>query len=226
VQGTPRGGTRARTARQKENGQESSEEESQEEDRQQEKGEEEIQVKLSILHAADALLGGGVIAYPTEGVYGLGCMPDDEWALMRLLTIKRRDPARGLILIASGREQLRKWIDCDPASLPDPDPERPTTWIAPAGASVSRLVRGDNKSIAVRLTTNPVAAALCDAVDSAIVSTSANISGKPVARNRYVLRRMFAACVDYIVPGDCGPSTGPSEIRDLASGKVLRPYKP
>jgi L-threonylcarbamoyladenylate synthase len=183
-------------------------------------------VKLSILHAANALLGGGVIAYPTEGVYGLGCMPDDERALMRLLAIKRRDPAKGLILIASGREQLREWIDFDPASLPDADPERPTTWIAPASARVSRLVRGDNKGIAVRLTTNPVAAALCDTVDSAIVSTSANISGRPVARNRYVLRRTFAACVDYIVPGDCGPSAGPSEIRDLASGKVLRPYKP
>ncbi len=183
-------------------------------------------MKLSILHAANTLLGGGVIAYPTEGVYGLGCLPDDERALIRLLTIKRRDPAKGLILIASSKEQLREWLDCDPASLPDPDPERPTTWIAPASTRVSRLVRGDHAGIAVRLTTNPTAAALCDAADSAIVSTSANISGQPVARNRYVLRRMFAACVDYIVPGDCGPSAGPSEIRDLASGVVLRPCKP
>lgn len=182
-------------------------------------------MNLAVARAADVLLGGGVIAYPTEGVFGLGCMPDDESALMRLLAIKRRDPAKGLILIASSKEQLRDWIDFEPASLPDPDPERPTTWIAPAGAHVSRLVRGDNKGIAVRLTTNPTAAALCDAVDSAIVSTSANISGRPVARNPYVLRRMFAACVDYIVPGDCGPSTGPSEIRNLASGKVSRPGK-
>ncbi len=183
-------------------------------------------MKPSISRAADVLLGGGVIAYPTEGVFGLGCMPDDESAVMRVLTIKRRDPAKGLILIASAKHQLRDWIDADPEGLPDPDPGRPTTWIAPASDRVSRLIRGEHPGIAVRLTTNPVAAALCDAVDSALVSTSANVSGHPVARNRWVLRRTFAGSVDYIVPGDCGPSRGPSEIRDLASGKVLRPLKP
>ena len=51
----------------------------------------------------------------------------------------------------------------------------------------------------------------------------ANLSGKPTARNRFVLRRQFAGVVDYIVPGDCGPASGPSEIRDYASGRVLRP---
>jgi len=182
-------------------------------------------VRLQILHAADVLLSGGVIAYPTEGVYGLGCMPDDDHALLRLLAIKRRDPAMGLILIASRKLQLHDWLDCDPAAIPDPDPGQPTTWIAPASTRVSPLVRGDHAGVAVRLTTHPIAAALCEAVDSAIVSTSANLSGRPVARNRYVLRRRFATCVDYIVPGDCGPSAGPSEIRDLASGKVLRPSR-
>ena len=76
---------------------------------------------------------------------------------------------------------------------------------------------------AVRLTTNPVAHALCNAVDSPLVSTSANRSGQPTARNRFVLQRQFANEVDYIVPGDCGPASGPSEIRDFVSGKVLRP---
>ena len=183
-------------------------------------------MKPSIARAADALLGGGVIAYPTEGVFGLGCMPDDESAVLRLLGIKRRDPSKGLILIASNKQQLRNWIAADAADLPDPDAAKPTTWIAPASARVSPLIRGNHKGIAVRLTTNPIAAALCDAVDSAIVSTSANISGQPVARNRWVLHRKFAGRVDYVVPGDCGPSRGPSEIRDLTSDIVLRPLKP
>ena len=82
---------------------------------------------------------------------------------------------------------------------------------------------GINPGIAVRLTTHPVAAALCTAVGSPLVSTSANISGRPTARNRHVLRRQFRPLVDYIVPGDCGPLSGPSEIRDLETGKVLRP---
>jgi L-threonylcarbamoyladenylate synthase len=88
---------------------------------------------------------------------------------------------------------------------------------------VESIVRGENPGVAIRLTSNPVAAAICDAVDSPIVSTSANLSGKPVARNRLVLRRQFAQHVDYIVPGDCGPASGPSEIREFISDKVLRP---
>ena len=71
--------------------------------------------------------------------------------------------------------------------------------------------------------TNPTAAALCDETGSALVSTSANLAGEPVARNRFVLTRKFRRRVDYIVPGDCGPASGPSEIRDLKTGAVLRP---
>lgn len=180
-------------------------------------------MKPSIAKAADVLLGGGVIAYPTEGVFGLGCLPDDDAAVWRILTIKQRSPDKGLILIAAHRRQLDSWIDIDPDELPDADPQTPVTWIAPATPRVSRLVRGVHSGIAVRLTTNSTAAAICDAVESPIVSTSANIAGRPVARNRYVLRRQFGSCVDYIVPGDCGPASGPSEIRDLATGVVIRP---
>jgi L-threonylcarbamoyladenylate synthase len=179
-------------------------------------------VRFAIAKAADVLLAGGVIAYPTEGVYGLGCMPDDNVAVLNVLALKRRDPANGLILIASRPQQFADWIDIDPETLPDPDPASPTTWIAPAKGHVSRLVRGRHEGIAVRLTTNATAKALCDAVDSPIVSTSANLAGQPVARNRYVLRRRFGAHVDYIVPGECGPASGPSAIRDLATNRVLR----
>ena len=183
-------------------------------------------MKLSIAIAAETLLAGGIVAYPTEGVFGLGCMPDDPDAILRLLRIKRRDPAKGLILIASRREQLAGWIAIDPADLPRPDPAQPITWIAPAGPNVSRLVRGEHAGLAVRLTCNPTAAALCDAIGSALVSTSANLSGQPVARNQYVLVRKFAGLVDYVVPGRCGPATGPSEIRDLATGTIFRAAKP
>ena len=179
-------------------------------------------MKLSVAVAAETLLGGGVVAYPTEGVFGLGCMPDDPEAIIRLLAIKRRDSGKGLILIASRHEQLEGWIAMDASSLPDPDPATPVTWIAPADAGVSRLVRGNHAGLAVRLTTNPTAVALCDAIDSPLVSTSANLSGQPVARNAYILRRKFGDLVDYIVPGQCGPACGPSEIRDLATGAVIR----
>lgn len=173
--------------------------------------------------AADVLLRGGVIAYPTEGVFGLGCLPDDLNAVARVVAIKERDASKGLILIVANEEQLRGWVDLGDQSLPEPDPACPVTWIVPPGPEVSPMLRGEHATIAVRLTSNPVAKSLCEIVDSPLVSTSANRSGKPVARNRLVLRRQFADLVDFIVPGDCGPASGPSEIRDFMSGKVLRP---
>ena len=176
--------------------------------------------------AADVLLGGGVIAYPTEGVFGLGCMPDDAGALARLITIKQREPGKGLILIAASASQFDGWIDPDElARLPAIDSQQPITWIATKGPHATPLVTGDNAGIAVRITSHPVAAALCGSVESPITSTSANLSGRPVVRNKVALRRSFGRLVDYIVPGECGPAAGPSEIRRLADGTVLRPAK-
>jgi L-threonylcarbamoyladenylate synthase len=174
--------------------------------------------------AAEFLHGGGIIAYPTEGVFGLGCLPHDTDAAGRLLAIKQRDPSKGLIIIAADESQFDGWISL-PANviLPDPDAEQAITWIVPAGEKSNYLISGDNDSVAVRITINPTARAICNAAGSPIVSTSANLSGHPVARNQFILRRQFGTLVDYIVPGTCGPSAGPSEIRDLLSGDVLRP---
>lgn len=178
---------------------------------------------MSVKLAAEILLGGGIIAYPTDGVFGLGCLPDDLDAVQRLLDLKQRDAGKGLILIAARHEQLDGWIALpDGACIPQPDPMHPVTWIVPPGELVHPLLRGLHAGLAVRVTSNPVAAAICDAVDSPITSTSANLSGRPTARNRLVLRRQFAQRVDYLVPGDCGPASGASEIRDLTTNKVLR----
>jgi L-threonylcarbamoyladenylate synthase len=173
------------------------------------------------IHKAGRILkSGGVVAYPTEGVFGIGCLPDNVHAIERILTIKQRDPSQGLILIAAGIAQLERWID-DDCQLPAND-ATPLTWIVPASAAVPPWIKGRHSGLAVRITSHPVAAALCDAAGSALVSTSANVSGhKPVA-NVHVLRRQFHSLVDYIVPGQCGSSIGPSEIRDLMSGKTLR----
>ncbi len=179
---------------------------------------------MSIDQAAATLRRGGVIAYPTEGVFGLGCLPDNRSAVQRLLAIKQRDAAKGLILIAANAAQLDDWIALpEQQSLPEIDPNLPITWIVPAASGVTTVIRGEHSGIAVRLTSNPTAKAICEAVQSPLVSTSANLSGKPVAPDQVTLHDEFAGLVDYIVPGDCGPSTGPSEIRILATGEILRP---
>ena len=179
---------------------------------------------MAATRASEVLLGGGVIAYPTEGVFGLGCLPDDVDAVARILAIKQRSPRKGLILIAAYTRQFDDWIDPSVrGALPHPDPAQPVTWIVKPAARVPAIVTGDNPGLAIRITTNPVAAAICRDVDMPIVSTSANIAGRPVARNAFVLRRSFGHLVDYVVPGECGPASGPSEIRDFETGRVLRP---
>lgn len=181
-------------------------------------------MKPAIKRATDELLGGGVIAYPTEGVFGIGCLPDEPLAIARLLKIKDRDPRKGLILIASTKAQLDGWVAAESLDvLPKPDPRQPLTWIAPPGHKATSLLMGEHSRLAVRLTTNATAKAICNAVDSPITSSSANVSGRPVVRNKYLLQQTFGGLVDYIVPGECGPATGPSEIRILDDGRVLRP---
>jgi L-threonylcarbamoyladenylate synthase len=175
-----------------------------------------------ISRAAEVLLDGGVITCPTEGVFGLSCMPDKPAAVLRLLEIKQRDPAKGLILIAASKQQLRDWIAVAPQDIPDPQAERPITWIVPAAATVSELVRGEHAGIAVRITSNPTAYALCEAINSPLISTSANIAGAATVADSDALHRTFGESVDYVLPGKCGPATGPSEIIDLLTGKKLR----
>lgn len=176
-----------------------------------------------IRYATRVLGQGGVIAYPTEGVFGLGCLSDDFAAASRILKIKKRDPATGLVLIISDPAQLRGWVDLpiDQLVLPSSD-DRPITWIVPAAESAPWWIRGDHTGLAVRQTTHPVARALCLQADAALVSTSANIAAHPPLRNAFVLRRLFGSLVDYVVPGKCGPAKTASEIRDLESGKILR----
>ena len=122
----------------------------------------------TIKRAGRILRDGGVVAYPTEGVFGLGCLPDNRDAVSRILSIKQRDAAKGLILIASSVVQLEDWID-----LPDaerklaPSAEQPVTWIVPAAKNLPDWICGEHTGVAVRITLHPIAAALCDAAGSA-----------------------------------------------------------
>jgi L-threonylcarbamoyladenylate synthase len=175
-----------------------------------------------IRRASRLLHSGGVIAYPTEGVFGLGCLPNNATAVYKILEMKGRDVSKGLILIASDARQLDDWIDLGDADIPSTE-SSPTTWIVPATDAAPSWIRGAHETVAVRLTTHPIARALCEEAASCIVSTSANLSGHPPARNATVLRRQFGPLVDYVVPGQCGPARGASEIRDIRTNRIVRP---
>ena len=173
--------------------------------------------------AGRILSHGGVVAYPTEGVFGLGARPESLDGAARILTIKQRDPDAGMILIAARPEQLEDWVaaDVDVGRLSS-SAQHPVTWIVRPSAEVPYWITGANDGVAVRIPTHPIAAALCDATESALISTSANVAGRSPARNALLLRRQFRNSVDYVVPGRCGPAAGPSEIRILDTNQIIR----
>lgn len=178
-----------------------------------------------INEAVRVLQQGGVIAYPTEAVYGLGCDPNNHHAVERLLAIKQRSRDKGLILIAADFLQLRPYLaEIDNAlkakilaTWPGP-----VTWLWPAKPTVSSLLRGKHDTIAVRVTAHPLAAALCREFAGPLVSTSANLSGKPPTRSADEVRNQLGEQLDYVLEGKVGGRTKPSEIRDALSGEVLR----
>ncbi len=179
-------------------------------------------------HAAAALLTrGGIIAYPTEAVWGLGCDPRNQAAVLRLLALKQREIGKGLILVAADVAQLAPFVD--PAAL---DPAQrdavlatwpgPHTWIMPAAAGAPRWITGEHDGIAVRVSAHPVVAALCDAFGGALVSTSANPAGAPPPKTLEAFDDALLAGIDALVPGDTGGFDRPTGIRDARTGDALR----
>jgi L-threonylcarbamoyladenylate synthase len=177
--------------------------------------------------AVTALRAGGVIAYPTEAVYGLGCDPADERAFRRLFDLKQRPPAQGVLLIAADVAQVERYIDA--AALPDGAFERaaatwpgPHTWIFPRSPATPAWLAGAHAGIALRVSAHPVAAALCRAFGGAIVSTSANRHGEAPARDAAAVRSAFPAGLAYILDAPTGGLERPTPIRDAVSGDILR----
>ncbi|MES9905415.1 MAG: L-threonylcarbamoyladenylate synthase [Sedimenticola sp.] len=168
---------------------------------------------------------GGIIAYPTEAVYGLGCDPLDGYAVERLLALKQRDVSKGVILIAADFAQLRPFITplddvlMAPVHASWPGPH---TWLLPTAEHLPYWLCGDHETVAVRVTDHPVARALCRACNSPLVSTSANIAGRPPAVGAFSVRRVFGEEIDCVVNAPLGAEAQPSTIRDGRNGGWIR----
>jgi len=182
-------------------------------------------VDLQINNAVTALRAGGIIAYPTEYCFGLGCDPKNIDALARLLTIKQRKKEQGVILVASNIAQISEYAKLE--DLPQPDRVQnswpgPNTWLLPAQDTVSNWVKGKHSSVAMRISNHPVCLAMCDAFGDAVVSTSANRHGQDALTNCDDVRKEFAHELDYIVEASVGKESRPSIIRDALTGEQLR----
>lgn len=178
-----------------------------------------------LAQASRIVKAGGIIAYPTEAVFGLGCDPANPLAVSRLLAIKQRPPSKGLILVAANREQLDPWIQPLPTELEQRLTRSwpgPVTWLAPARDDCPTWLTGNHQTLAVRVSAHPRVRALCRRLGSALVSTSANVSSLRPARSVLEVQLRFARHIDYILPGELGGRARPSTIRDLLSGKTIR----
>ncbi|MBL11123.1 MAG: threonylcarbamoyl-AMP synthase [Acidiferrobacteraceae bacterium] len=175
--------------------------------------------------ATKILKGCGVVAYPTEYCYGLGCDPMSRFAVERILQIKKRHWSKGLIVIASDLRQLSGLIDLKKRGLLDEALSSwpgPHTWVFPALPRAPKWICGAHNTIAVRITDHPIALQLCRNFRSAIVSTSANRSSKPPLRTHHQATAEFGDEVDFVLKGSVGRKSAPSTIRDVMSGQLIR----
>ena len=181
--------------------------------------------KAGLMQQARARLReGGVIAYSTESCFGLGCLPTDVRAIRRVLAVKARPNHKGLIVIAAEVSQIRHLVKpltvAQWAELAGYWPG-PYTFLLPASNKVPPALRGHHDKIAVRITAHGEAAALCRALGTALVSTSANRAGQRSLKTARACKRAFGASV-LTLPGRIGQRRKPSTIIDFASGRVLR----
>lgn len=179
-----------------------------------------------LLDIATVFKDGGVIAYPTEAVFGLGCDPLSESAALKVLSLKGRPVKKGMILIASNYSQVSAFVDDDKIPF-ERRPEifsswpGPITWLLPKSRNAPSWVTGDSDMIAVRVTEHQVVCQLCDYLASPLISTSANPAGLAPAQTPAQVSAYFSDAIT-VIDAPVGGQTRPSQIRHCLTGEVLR----
>ncbi len=168
---------------------------------------------------------GGVVAYPTEACYGLGCDPANRRAVQRILNIKGRPAGMGFIVISDSVERVLPLLNVEDQSMlkqPLQSWPGPFTWIFPAAPRTTNHAINANRTVAVRVTAHPIASQLCRLFGGALVSTSANRHGGAPLRSSHQVARALGAELDFVLRGPVGKQKRPTQIRDAATGATLR----
>ena len=163
---------------------------------------------------------GKVIAYPSEGVWGLGCDPVNEEAVYRLLKLKNRPVSKGLILVGSKLEQMRPYVNINKykTKLITKWPG-PHTWIVPT-RTTPFWIRGNYESVAGRVSNHPIIIEICNKFGGVMVSTSANMKGKKPVTTQQEVEELFEGL--SIVEGCLGTLNSPTPIQDIQTDKWIR----
>ncbi len=179
---------------------------------------------FNIRQAVKKIKAGEVIAYPTEAVFGLGCDPLNEKAVLDLLNLKKRSIKKGLILIASTLTQLEPYLQLNPAiisQIETAQPE-PITWLVPYQTWVPEWLTGKHSKLAIRVIAHPVAKLLCEENGAPLVSTSANIHTKPPATQSWMIPKNIKNRKIFILPGQVGNLNQVTPIYDILSKQQFR----
>jgi L-threonylcarbamoyladenylate synthase len=167
---------------------------------------------------------GGVIAYPTESCFGLGCDPGNRRAVRRILQLKGRPQSKGLILIGSDLHQFKRYLTPIPIDLGARLVEwwpGPNTLLLTASKHCPRWLTGRHATLAVRISAHPLCNRLCHALDMALVSTSANRSSLRSIKDAKTCANKFGNHV-LTLPGRIGQHKRPSRIIEPQSGATFR----
>jgi len=182
-----------------------------------------MQTDSQIQQAATIIRNAGVIAYPTESVFGLGCDPHSEQAVNKILQLKTRPVDKGLIIIAANLEQLEPYIDLSEEQKQKIRNEKSAiTWLVKKSDIAPNWIHGNHPKIAVRVSRHPTVVKLCNAINQPIVSTSANPAGKAPAISRQQSMDYFSSGVDLYLNDSTHFSGQPTQIKDIETDGVIR----
>ncbi|MBO4891113.1 MAG: threonylcarbamoyl-AMP synthase [Prevotella sp.] len=157
-----------------------------------------------IRNAVETMRKGGVILYPTDTVWGIGCDATNVEAVKRVYAIKQRDDSKALICLVDSDARMQRYFRSVPDvawqlidSLKESD-AKPTTLILDGAINLAGNLIAEDGSVGMRITNEPFSKELCYRFQKAIVSTSANISGEPAAQNYCDIDPRIIEAVDYV----------------------------
>lgn len=172
--------------------------------------------------AVEILRGGGIVAYPTDTLYGLAADPRSVAAVRRLFAVKARATGHPVPLVASTLEQaqLAAAFNQSARRLASSFWPGPLSLVLPATQAILPEVAAGDGSVAIRVPAHPVAQSLAAGLGFCITATSANLSGKPPSTSASAVARSLGDRIDLVLDGDDTPGGAPSTIVDVRGGAV------
>ncbi len=158
-------------------------------------------IAQDIENAVRVLRTGGIIVYPTDTVWGIGCDASNPQAVRKVYALKRREDSKALITLVSDAEMLSSYVDGSLLlqSEEERHSDRPTTVIYPSASGLAGNLLADDGSVGIRVTSEEISRELCKRFGGAIVSTSANISGSPTPVNFSDISSDILSGADYVM---------------------------